>query len=306
MTSSSVQEIFSAWLIWLQDEKRYAPGTVLAYTQDCRSFLNFWQVYQGGEELSLEALTPRDIRAWLAYRLQEGLGARSNSRALSALRTFYLFLRQRFGIETNAFLLIRKPKTPALLPHPLEEATIQKLLSCEIGFPHDPPWVLKRDQALYCLLYATGLRISEALSLTWRILHAPNTISIIGKGNKERLVPLLPIVFQKIQDYATLCPYAPEPEKALFLNLHGRPLSSSYVNGRLRRLRTLFGLPSHTTPHAFRHSFASHLLEEGADLRSVQELLGHASLSSTQVYIDVADHKILDLYRKSHPLENSS
>jgi integrase/recombinase XerC len=289
----------------MQYEKRYAAKTVCAYTHDGRSFLNFLMQYRGGEEISLASLTPREVRAWLAHRLQEGVSMRSNARALSALRTFYVFLKQRFQIETNAFLLIQKPKTPALFPHPLERAVLKVLLSGETYFPHEPLWIQKRDQALYVLLYATGMRISEALSLTGSALQARETLSIIGKGNKERIVPLLPIAQQKMQEYIEICPYSSTPSKALFLNLHGNPLGASHVGGRLCKLRTLFGFPPYTTAHAFRHSFASHLLEEGADLRSVQELLGHASLASTQAYIDIADQKILDLYRDAHPLEKS-
>ncbi|MDR1266995.1 MAG: tyrosine recombinase XerC [Holosporales bacterium] len=307
MTLPPTQAIFSAWVAWMQEEKQYAANTVSAYIKDGRSFIDFFVHYQGGEqEISWEALTPQDIRAWLAHRLQAGGCARSNARALSALRTFYGFLRKRFQVTTNVFLLIRKPKTPKLLPHPLEHQVLEMLLSEEIGLAHEPPWMLKRDRALYVFLYATGVRISEALGVTGKILQASGTISLVGKGNKERLVPLLPMVLQKMREYAEACPYALEPDKAFFLNLHGRPLGASHVRGRLHRLRTSFGLPSYTTPHAFRHSFATHLLAEGADLRTVQELLGHASLASTQIYVDVADQKILEVYRKAHPLEKPS
>jgi integrase/recombinase XerC len=290
----------------MQHERKYAKNTVLAYARDGQSFIGFLAHYRGGEDLSLASLTHRDILAWLAHRLKEGNSARSNARALSALRTLYFFLKQRFQIESNAFSLVRKPKTPTLLPHPLEKRILDSLLFGETCFPHEPEWMQRRDQALYILLYATGMRISEALSLTWRVLRAQEAIFIIGKGDKERLVPLLPIVKQKIQEYAAICPYATDHAKALFLNLHGNPLSASHVGNRLRKTRSFFGWPSYTTAHAFRHSFASHLLEKGADLRSVQELLGHASLASTQIYIDVADQKILSLYRHAHPLEKSS
>jgi integrase/recombinase XerC len=287
----------------MQNEKRYAENTVLAYIHDGKSFCDFLTQYHGGEDLPLASLSHRDIRAWLAYRLQEGKSARSNARALSALRTLYAFLKRRFQVETNAFSLIKKPKTPALLPHPLEKKVLNSFVSGKACFSHEPEWIQKRDQALYILLYATGMRISEALGLTWKVLRAQETISIIGKGDKERLVPLLPIVRQKMQEYAALCPYSSDPAKAFFLNLHGNPLSAPHVGNRLRKIRAFFGWPAYATAHAFRHSFASHLLEEGADLRSVQELLGHASLASTQVYIDVADQKILNLYRHAHPLE---
>jgi integrase/recombinase XerC len=290
----------------MQYEKCYTENTVFAYVRDGRSLLDFLVQHYGGEELSLESLTHRDVRAWLAYRSKTGHSARSNTRALSAVRTFYLFLKQRFQIETNVLSLIKKPKTPALLPHPLERKILQRLLSGEISFSHEPAWIQKRDQALFVLLYATGMRISEAMHLTWSMLKAPTTISIVGKGNKERLVPLLPIVKQRIQEYAAVCPYTPDPTKALFLNLHGDPLSAPHVSNRLRKVRSFYGWPTYMTAHAFRHSFASHLLEEGADLRSVQELLGHASLASTQIYTDVADQKILRLYRHTHPLEKST
>jgi integrase/recombinase XerC len=228
------------------------------------------------------------------------MSARSNVRALSSLKSFFNYLAKRDLVNLDAIEAVRRPKLAALLPKPIEKDAILNFLNAEKFFENDAPWVTNRDRALYTLLYCTGVRINEALSIRTRDV-APE-IKIRGKGKKDRVVILLPIALERIATYINSCPYDIANEY-LFIGIKGKKLHASYVDNRLEKLRLTYNLPDYASAHSFRHSFATHMVQNGADLRSVQELLGHESLSSTQIYTDVDDYSLLRIYEKSHPLE---
>jgi integrase/recombinase XerC len=291
----------AAWLEWLQAERRASPHSLEAYRRDLAAFIGFLAEHRGEAPslASLEQLDRGDLRAWLASRAAQGLMATSTARALSVLRGFFRFLARRGLVENAVVLGMRNPKAPKPVPKALTTAEATDALD-GIGELSDEPWIAKRDTALLTLLYGCGLRLGEALSLARADLRAARAghLTVTGKGRKQRRLPVLPIVAAALDDYAAACPYRHDP---LFLGARGGPLNPRIVQDRLQRLRLLLGLPATATPHALRHSFATHLLAGGADLRAIQELLGHASLSTTQRYTDVDSAALMAVYDQTHP-----
>ena len=299
--AQSVEELKSAWLAMLAHERRSSPHTLRAYKDDVVRFLGFLEDHRGARLTlsALQNLTPADVRAFLTRRRQEGLGARGIQRAMAALRSFFHYL-QREGLADGAALrIVRSPKLPKTLPRPISETDAVRAIE-EAG-ENEIPWIAARDAALVTLLYGTGLRISEALRLRRRDVPLADSLSVLGKGNKERMVPVLPAVREAVSAYAALIPFAGNNTAPLFLSRRGNAMSARDAQGLLQRLRGRLGLPASATPHALRHSFATHLLKHGGDLRSVQELLGHSSLSTTQKYTEVEGEHILAVYESAHP-----
>jgi len=295
-------QAFENWLNWLIYEKKASPHTVEAYERDVRDFLAFIAGHIGGEvELKdLEDLRNADFRAYLAYRRQEGLTATSLRRMLSSIRSFFK-RQERDGYLHNPYLkTIRTPKAGKRLPRPLAEADAKAMLT-PVSDSNEPIWIQYRDIAVLTLLYGCGLRIGEALSLNFEDNPKSDILTLIGKGNKERMVPVLPAVREALVLYIKQCPYHLEAEGPLFVGRQGKRLAARVIQFKMQTLRRNLNLPETATPHALRHSFASHLLAGGSDLRSIQELLGHASLSSTQRYTDLDVEKLLAVYDKAHP-----
>jgi integrase/recombinase XerC len=295
------------WLRHLGAERRMSAKTVEAYERDARQFLRFMAGHLGGQpSLSgLARLTPQDVRAFMAARRADGIGGRSLMRALAGVRSFGRFLERNGKGKVGALAAVRAPKVPKTLPKPLAIAAARQVADADIRAGEErEPWILARDAAVLALLYGSGLRISEALGLARGEVPAPgagDAITVTGKGNKQRMVPLLPQVSQAIADYIAMCPYNLPAEGPLFVGARGKALSPRILQLVMERLRGALNLPDSATPHALRHSFATHLLARGGDLRAIQELLGHASLSTTQIYTAVDTDRLLEVYRSSHP-----
>jgi integrase/recombinase XerC len=295
------------WLGHLASERRMSPKTVEAYRRDAGQFLAFLADHLGGgPSLSdLAALEPADVRAFMAARRAAGIGSRSLMRALAGVRSFARFLERNHKGNVAAIRAVRAPKIAKTLPKPLAIDAAKRIVDADLRAGEErEPWVLARDAAVLVLLYGSGLRISEALGLRRQDVPAPragDVIVVTGKGNKKRMVPVLPRVLQAIADYLALCPYAVAPDGPLFVGAKGGPLSPRILQLAMARLRGALGLPETATPHALRHSFATHLLARGGDLRAIQELLGHASLSTTQIYTAVDAERLLEVYRSAHP-----
>jgi len=291
------------WQSWLGNERRASPHTALGYGRDLAGFLDFLREHLGAlpSLAALDALGPADFRAYLAARGQDGIERSSSARALSTLRGFFRFLDRR-GLAKNAALAaVRTPKLPKSVPKPLsaEDARLALERIVELA---EAPWIGRRDLAILTLLYGCGLRLSEALGLRRdEAPLKPGMVSITGKGRKTRLVPVLPAVSEAVAGYLALCPHRLAAKGPLFVGVRGGPLNPRLVQRQMQRLRALLGLPETATPHALRHSFATHLLAGGGDLRSIQELLGHASLSTTQRYTAVDAERLLAVYDRAHP-----
>ncbi|MBE7636334.1 tyrosine-type recombinase/integrase [Sneathiella sp. P13V-1] len=302
-STSTLDAAFVRWIDWLRLEKRVSPHTLEAYDRDVREFLGFLSGHFG-KELSLEdlnTLKAADIRAFLAVRKRDGLAQSSLARVLSSVKSFFKKLEKDKIIHVPALSTLRSPKIPASLPRPLTEADSKKLLATLELNPDDDEWVIAQDVALFTLLYGAGLRINEALSLNISDRPKGDSMSLVGKGGKERLVPILPVILSAMEEHLALLPFSKEAEDPLFRGKRGGRLGARQVQQKLQNLRRQLGLPETATPHALRHSFATHLLGAGGDLRTIQELLGHASLSITQRYTDLDTEKLLETYRKSHP-----
>lgn len=303
MTDST--QILGNFISHLADERQLSEKTVSAYAADISRFFGFLTEHQGhGPTLpALAALAPRDFRAYLAYRRSGNapLGSRSMARLLSALRTFYRFLDERYGVSNSALNLISAPRRGRSLPKPLTVSGAKTLLSEAATDPDIAPWVAARDTAVLTLLYGAGLRISEALSLTANDMPLGAALTIKGKGAKERRLPILPVIKQSLDTYVRLCPFALTGDDPVFRGVRGKALQPAIIQRRVQHLRNALGLPDSATPHALRHSFATHLLAGGGDLRSIQDLLGHASLSTTQIYADVDASRLLSVHAKAHP-----
>ncbi len=298
------------YLAWLADERRASPHTLEAYRRDVSQFLGFLTRYQGQEPdmAALSALKPADVRGFLAERAKEGAGAATRARQLAAVRGFLKFLARREGMVAPTLSGLRGPRLPRPVPRALE-AHDARALAAEVGLVHATPnaelpdFQAARDVALFTLLYGCGLRISEALGLDVRDAPLPGAegaLRILGKGGKTRLVPVLPAVRAAMAEWLKHRPAA-SPDEPLFLGARGKRLDPAIAQKSMRHYRRLAGLPEHATPHALRHSFATHLLGGGGDLRSIQELLGHASLSTTQRYTAVDAAKLLETWRNAHP-----
>ena len=298
-------EALALWLQHLAHERRASPRTLEAYGFAARRYLAFLEQHRG-EALSLPALggvAPGEIRAWLAH-LRQGerpLSPRSLGQALSAIRTFHRFLDRRLETPNPAIALVRGPRVKPGAPRPVSEDQARGLMAEPALDPDREDWEAARDEAVLTLLYGCGLRISEALSLKRSDAPLPDALRIVGKGSKTRIVPVLPAVRQATDAYLAQAPFALDPDGPLFRAKRGGALSPRHVQATVQNLRSRLGLPPSATPHALRHSFATHLLGAGADLRSIQELLGHASLSTTQRYTQVDAAALLSAYSKAHP-----
>lgn len=301
----TADEALAAWLAHLAHERRLSPRTLEAYGHIGRLYLAFLQRHRG-DPLSardLGAVAAAEVRAHMAERRSgdRPLNARSLSQTLSAIRSFHAFLDRRLHIATPQIALVRGPKVTPSLPRPVTEDQARGLLAESEGDEDAERWEAARDRAVLTLLYGCGLRISEALSLRRVDAPLPETLRITGKGGKTRIAPVLPAVREAVDGYLALQPFILDPETALFRTRRGGPLSPRHVQATVQRLRGRLGLPERTTPHALRHSFATHLLGAGADLRAIQELLGHASLSTTQKYTGVDAARLLGAYASAHP-----
>jgi integrase/recombinase XerC len=295
------------WLGYLGAERRMSPKTLEAYERDVGQFLAFLAEHLGGTPSlkTLAKLTPADVRAFMASRRAEGAGNRTLMRGLAGTRSFARFLERNGKGKVGALAAIRTPKLPRSLPKPLAVKDAKRITETELREGETrAPWIVARDAAVLGLLYGSGLRIAEALSLKREQAPQPDTgdaITVTGKGNKARMVPVLPQVARLIADYVALCPIELPPDGPLFIGARGGPLLPRIVQLAMTRLRGAMGLPDSATPHALRHSFATHLLARGGDLRSIQELLGHASLSTTQIYTAVDSERLLEVYATAHP-----
>lgn len=294
--------LVARWLDGLAHGRRLSPHTLRAYTATAHRLLAFLGGHLGGPvtEQALGQLTQSDFRAFLAARRRDGLANVSVAREVAALRNFFLWLARNQGIECAGIIGLKSPRVAKRVPRPVAPAEAVAV-AAETGEQSDEPWIAARDSAVLLLLYGSGLRIAEALSLTGAALPLGDTLTVTGKRNKTRVVPLLPQVREAIETYVKLCPYAVDRETPLFRGAKGGPLSDGVLRKKMQAARAALGLPDNATPHALRHSFATHLLARGADLRAIQELLGHASLSSTQVYTAVDAAHLLDVYRNAHP-----
>jgi integrase/recombinase XerC len=295
------EDLKKAWLASLAHERRASPHTLRAYGDDAARFLGFLHEHLGGAvtERSLAKLAPADIRAFITVRRQEGLGAKGVQRALAAVRSFFRYLARENILESAAARSVRTPRIRKGLPRPLSEIDAARAIA-EAG-EHDVEWLGARDAALLTLLYGAGLRISEALSLRRGDVPLSASLTILGKGNKERVVPVLEQVRDAITTYEKQIPFTGAKNTPLFLSRSGRPMSAREAQYLMVRLRGALSLSDRATPHAMRHSFATHLLANGGDLRAVQELLGHASLSTTQTYTEIDTRKLMEVYAKAHP-----
>jgi integrase/recombinase XerC len=290
---------------WLDHERALAgaaENTIRAYHADVLGFLAFMTHHLGGVSATrdLAAISLSDMRAWMAQERGRGVAARSLARSLSAVKGFFRWLGPRAGFAPTAVLSTRAPRFHNKLPRPLDPDAASGVLS-RVAVQASAPWVAARDVAVVTLLYGCGLRISEALSLQGADAPLPPTLRITGKGGKTRLVPVLPVAQQAVADYLNLCPHQQQPDAPLFRAVRGGPLGARAVQKVMEQARLQLGLPATATPHALRHSFATHLLAAGADLRMIQELLGHASLSTTQAYTAVDAAQLMAVYAKAHP-----
>src|SRR5438105_1185540 len=295
------------WLTHLRAERRLSPKTLEAYARDLRQCLTFLSQHWG-RKVTLKGfatLEATDIRAFMAARRADDIGGRSLMRALAGLRSFGSFLEREGKGKVGALSAIRAPKVGKSLPKPIQMAAAKRLADAgERAGETREPWILARDAAVMALLYGSGLRISEALGLKRRDVPAPGTgdvLIVTGKGNKTRMVPVLQNVLTLIQHYIASCPHPLPAEGPIFVGARGGPLSPRIIQLAMERLRGALGLPDSATPHALRHSFATHLLSRGGDLRAIQELLGHASLSTTQIYTGIDTERLLEVYRSTHP-----
>lgn len=291
------------WLSQLLDERRLSAKTADAYERDLRQFLVFMTRHLGGAPglADLAGLRPLDLRAYLAERRRDGAGARTLARGLAGIRSFLRHLERKGLANAAGASATRAPRQPKSLPKPLTARDALRVVDGDLQLA-DEPWIAARNAAVLTLLYGCGLRISEALSLAPEDFpDDAQTLRITGKGGKTRLVPLLAVARDAVFAYLRLCPFATDPGKPLFFGARGGVLQAGIVQKEMRRLRSALDLPDSATPHALRHSFATHLLAGGGDLRTIQELLGHASLSTTQVYTGVDAKRLIDIYDRAHP-----
>ena len=295
-------EILAAFLEHIRQQRRLSENTVEAYGHDLRSFFGFLEGHLD-EPVGIKMfrhLHASDIRAFLAKRRREGLSDASIARVLSAIKSFYHWLDHHHGIDNPEVAFLRGPKRSARLPRPVSVSAARDMIETADAFAEEP-WVAARDVAVLTLLYGGGLRISEALDLNGDTLPVPERLRVRGKGGKVRIVPLIPAVREAIHEYARLCPYPLTKETPLFYGVRGKRLQPAIVQKGVAVLRGALGLPETATPHALRHAFATHLLAQGADLRAIQTLLGHASLSTTQVYTGIDSERLRAVHSSAHP-----
>lgn len=300
--SAAASDALSHWLAHEKALKNASDNTLKAYRSDVLGFLAFIGGYFGDSTGlgPLKTIKIRDMRAWMASERARGVAARSLARSLSAVKTFYGWLALNQDFDPTVILATRAPKFQRKLPRPLAEDAARDMID-RVGDLGRNDWIGARDVAVLTLLYGCGLRISEALGLNGAMHRLPETLRILGKGEKERIVPVIPAARDAVARYAALCPFDMEPDQPLFRGLRGKRLNPRAVAKVMQVARAQLGLPATATPHAMRHSFATHLLAAGGDLRSIQELLGHASLSTTQAYTAVDTTRLLEVYRAAHP-----
>lgn len=304
--SDGARDAMQRWLDSQRAIKGASENTITAYRTDLTDFLAF-MVQHTGQTQGLGALAKietTDMRAWMAHVRGGDVGARSLARKLSAVKTFYKWLSQKEGFDPTAVLSVRTPKFQKKLPRPLSPDAAKQMIET-VEFQSLNPWISARDAAVVTLLYGCGLRISEALGLTGRDTPLPNVLRIIGKGGKERIVPVLDAARSAVDEYIRLCPHDITRDGPLFMGARGGVLNPRAIQKVVEQTRMQLGLPATATPHAMRHSFATHLLEAGGDLRAIQELLGHASLSTTQAYTAVDTVRLMQVYEKTHPKAQS-
>ncbi|WP_371228852.1 tyrosine recombinase XerC [Roseovarius sp. 2305UL8-3] len=302
MISPAARDALQGWLNAQKALKGASENTITAYSRDVADFLSFMTTHKAESQglAPLARITVSDMRSWMAYTRGTDIGPRSLARKLSAVKSFYRWLSEREGFDPSAVLSTRSPKFQRKLPRPLAEDAAKEMIET-VEMQSATPWVAARDQAVVTLLYGCGLRISEALGLTTNDLPLGDTIRILGKGGKERLVPVIPAARAAVNHYLRLLPYELPEDGPLFIGVRGRKLSPRMVQKVVEKTRMQLGLPSSATPHAMRHSFATHLLNAGGDLRAIQELLGHASLSTTQAYTAVDTARLMEVYERAHP-----
>lgn len=305
--AADFQSAAAQWLGHLRSERRLSPKTLEAYGRDLQQCIAFLGEHWG-DTVSLKrfaSLEATDIRAFMASRRSSGIAGRSLMRALAGLRSFGRFLEREGRGKVGALAAIRAPKVSKSLPKPIQMTAAKQIANADLRAGENrEQWILARDAAVMALLYGSGLRISEALGLKRRDVPAPgegDVLVVTGKGNKTRMVPVLQNVLTLIADYVALCPHDLPAASSIFVGARGGPLSPRIIQLTMERLRGSLGLPDSATPHALRHSFATHLLSRGGDLRAIQELLGHASLSTTQIYTGVDAERLLEVYRTAHP-----
>jgi integrase/recombinase XerC len=306
-SSDDLAREITRWLAHLRSERRLSPKTLEAYSRDVRQCLAFLNEHWGAQVTlaGFAALEASDIRAFMAMRRSSAIGSRSLMRALAGLRSFGRFLEREGTGKVGALSAIRAPKIGKSLPKPVPVVSAKRFADAEerAGDTRDP-WIWARDAAVMALLYGSGLRISEALGLRRRDVPLPgvgDVLVVTGKGNKTRMVPVLQNVLELVQEYVSMCPHQLPQEGPICVGARGGPLSPRIIQLTMERLRGALGLPDSATPHALRHSFATHLLSRGGDLRAIQELLGHASLSTTQIYTGIDSERLLEVYKSAHP-----
>lgn len=300
--SPAQRDALSKWLDHLRALNGAAPNTLTAYARDVSVFLGFFAEYHGGTEglAAVARVDQSSLRAWMAAERARGVSARSLARELSAVKNFVAWVADREGIDATTVLSARSPKFRRKLPRPLTETGARDMIAT-VGDQARDPWIAARDMAVITLLYGCGLRISEALGLKGAQSPLPEVLRIRGKGDKERLLPTLPATRDAVAEYVRLCPYDLTATEPLFRGARGGALNARLIALVMEKARMELGLPATATPHAMRHSFATHLLSAGGDLRAIQELLGHASLSTTQTYTEVDAARLMEVYDKAHP-----
>lgn len=299
---ADLQQARQDWLAALAKERRLSPETVEAYERDTRQFLQFLTGYNGEPPglADIAALRTADLRGFLASRRSAGAGARTLGRGLAGIRSLLRFLERRGLANAAGAAALRAPRQPKSLPKPLTAGDARRVVSLSEQLAEEP-WIAARNAAVLTLLYGSGLRISEALAIRAGEMPGAGVLRVTGKGGKTRLAPVLPLAQKTVSEYRRLCPYHLDPDGLLFRGARGGPLNPAIIQREMRKLRSALNLPDTATPHALRHSFATHLLGRGGDLRTIQELLGHASLSTTQVYTGVDTARLLEIYDAAHP-----
>lgn len=300
-----MNEVIVEFINYLTQTKNYSAHTANAYETDIRDFIKFYENFISADIFvkDLSCVDTIAFRSWLADRQKRDLSHKSTARALSSVRGFYKFLAKKYGIKNDAIGLISSPKVPRKLSKAIEVSDVEHMHDAIKEIDATEPWIAARDWALVLLIFGCGLRISEALSLkNIDIINRPDSLRILGKGNKERIVPILPAVLDAIDKYIKVRPFGNAPEDELFRSVRGLPMSARMAEKVVEKLRHYLQLPDYVTPHALRHTFATALLAGGADLRSLQELLGHSSLSTTQLYTKVNMSEIMNIYEHAHPM----
>ncbi len=302
LVSPALRDALEGWLDHEASIKNASEHTISAYATDVKGFFEFLTRHREAREglAGLVNVTLRDMRSWMAHERDRGIGPRSLARKLSAVKGFTRWLATREAFDPTVILSTRAPKSPPRLPRPLTPEGARDMIDT-IALQGQDDWVAARDVAVVTLLYGCGLRISEALGLTGADAPLPPALRILGKGQKERLVPVLPAARTAVDRYAALCPFDLGDDAPLFRGVRGGALNRRLIQKVMADVRAQLGLPATATPHAMRHSFATHLLSAGGDLRAIQDLLGHASLSTTQVYTAVDTARLMEVYDKAHP-----